>query len=65
VKYLAYDENRVDILPGAPSRGYGAPYLGWYGGAFPPQVVNLTCETTFSVSDGVVRAYNLRGNACG
>lgn len=64
-KYLAYDESRTDILPSAPSWGYGAPYLGWYGGAFPPQVVTLTCETTFAVSDGVVRSFNLRGNACG
>ena len=64
-KYLAYDERRTDILPGSPGWGYGGPFWGSYGGGFPAQVINLSCETTFMVSDGVVRSFNLRGNACG
>lgn len=64
VKYLAYTESRVDILPGAPMM-MGPPWWGWYGGGFPPQAVNLVCDTTFAVSDGIVRSYTLRGNACG
>ncbi len=65
VKYLAYTERRVDILQGFPAYGYGGPYWGWYGGGFPPAVVNMTCEVTFTVFDGIVRSFVLRGNACG
>jgi len=63
VKYLAYDEHRIDIIPGSPT--FAPFYMGWYGAGFPPQVVELTCETTFEVSDGTVKAFTLRGNACG
>ncbi len=63
VTYLAYNESRVDVIPG--TAGWGPPFWGWYGGGFPPQVVTLSCETTFAVSDGVVQSYTLRGNACG
>ncbi len=63
VKYLAYDEHRVDIVAASPS--YGPFWNGWYGGGFPPQVVELRCETTFEVSSGIVKAFTLRGNACG
>jgi hypothetical protein len=62
-KYLAYSENRVDILPAFPS--YNPFFTGWYGGGFPPQVVNLQCETTFAVTGGTVTSFTLRGNACG
>jgi hypothetical protein len=64
VKYLAYDERRLNIVPPAPPYNVG-PWYGYYGGAFPAQVVELTCETTFAVTDGVVKSYTLRGNACG
>ena len=63
VKYLAYDERRVDIIPGFPS--YNPFFAGYYGGGFPPQVVELSCETTFEIAAGVVKAFTLRGNACG
>jgi len=63
VKYLAYDENRIDVIPSSPA--YSPFYTGWYGGGFPPQVVDLRCETTFEVAEGTVRAFTLRGNACG
>jgi hypothetical protein len=63
VRYLAYTEHRVDIIPTFPS--YSPFFTGWYGGGFPPQVVDLQCETTFEVSDGTVKAFTLRGNACG
>jgi hypothetical protein len=63
VKYLAYDEHRVDIMPGLPT--YGPFYTGWYGGGFPPTVIDLQCETTFEVAAGTVRSYSLRGNSCG
>lgn len=65
-KYLAYDQRSTTVLP-----GYGPwgpwPY-GWYGYGsgvgFPPEVVDLLCETTFVVAGGVVRSFNFRGNAC-
>lgn len=63
VKYLAYDEHRIDIIPGTPA--YGPWFMGAYGGGFPPQVVELKCETTFTVVSGVVKSFTLRGNACG
>ncbi len=63
VKYLAYSEHRIDIVPGYPS--YTPFWPGWYGGGFPPQVIELRCETTFEVTQGTVRAFTLRGNACG
>ena len=66
VKYLAYDENRVALIPPLPSYGPGPWWFnGGYGGGPPPQAVKLQCETTFTVADGVVKSYSLRGNACG
>src|SRR5450432_2572216 len=63
VKYLAYHEHRVDIVPTFPS--YSPFSTGWYGDGFPPQAIELQCETTFEVTDGTVKAFTLRGNACG
>lgn len=66
VKYLAYDESTVELIPGLPSYGPGPWWAyGGYGGGFPPQLVNLACETTFAIAGGVVKSYTLRGNACG
>ena len=62
-KYLAYNEHRIDLIPTFPS--YSPFFTGWYGGGFPPQVVELHCETTFEVADGTVKTFTLRGNACG
>ena len=52
-------------FPASPAYGWGPPFWGWYGGGFPPEVVKRVCETTFAVTDGIVRSYSLRGNACG
>ena len=63
VRYLAYEDRRIDIVPSGPTL---APYyLGWYGASFPPQVIEWKCETTFEVAAGTVRSFMLRGNACG
>ena len=61
VDYLAYDERRIEVLPGL----WGGPF--WLGGwnNLPPEVVQWQCETTFAVAGGVVRSFTLRGNACG
>jgi len=64
VTYLAYNEHRIDFIPGTPTF---SPFFfgGAYGGGFPPQIVQLDCETTFQVVDGKISTYTLRGNACG
>jgi hypothetical protein len=59
-KFLTYDDRRVEIQP-----AYFGPGPFWYGGGFPPTATTLECNTTFTVAGGVVRAYSLRGNACG
>jgi hypothetical protein len=58
-RFLAYDERRVDIIPGAPGVGV------WSAGAVPPQRIERWCETTFQVAQAVVQSFTLRGNACG
>ena len=63
VRYLAYNEHRINLIPTFPS--YSPFFTGWYGGGFPTQVVELRCETTFEVADGTVKTFTLRGNACG
>jgi hypothetical protein len=63
MKFLSYQEQRVEIVPGSPF--YGDPFWYGYGGGFPPTAVNLDCDTTFTVAGGIVRAFSLRGNACG
>jgi hypothetical protein len=63
ITYLAYSEHRIDFIPGTPT--YAPFFVGGYGGGFPPQIVQLDCETTFQVEDGKIRSYVLRGNACG
>jgi hypothetical protein len=63
MKFLSYEERRVEIVPGSPYDYGPGPF--WYGGGFPPAAVNLACDTTFTVEKGIVRAFNLRGNACG
>lgn len=56
MKFLTYEDRRLELVP-------GSPYY-WSGG-FPPTALNLVCDTTFTVGGGVVRAFSLRGNACG
>jgi hypothetical protein len=66
LKFLAYEERRVEIVPGSPYFVGPDPFwYGGYGGGFPPTAVTLVCATTFTIGDGVVRTFTLRGNACG
>jgi hypothetical protein len=62
MKFLTYEDQRVEIVPGSPYYGAG-PFR--YGGGIPPNAITLVCETTFTIAGGVVRAFSLRGNACG
>ena len=43
----------------------GRPAPWGYVGGFPPDVIQLVCETTFEIVAGRVHGYQLRGNACG
>src|ERR1700709_774205 len=63
MKFLTYEERRVEIVPGTPSYFGRGPF--GYGSPFPPTAATLQCDTTFTVAGGVVRAFSLRGNACG
>ena len=60
-KFLAYTESRIVFVPSYPA---GPPPWGYYAGAFPPQPLNLTCETTFMIAGGVVTSLTVRGNGC-
>jgi hypothetical protein len=64
MKFLTYEERRVSVTPGGPD--YFGPGPFWYGGGgFPPTATTLVCDTTFTIVRGVVKAFSLRGNACG
>jgi hypothetical protein len=64
MKFLTYEDQRVEYVPGAPGF-YGAGPFWYGGGGFPPEVVTSTCMTTFTIAKGIVQAFSLRGNACG
>ena len=65
-KFLAYSERRSEVIEGGPFFGgfgyYGSGFGGF--GAFPTEVIERDCETTFEVGDGRVLGWTLRGNAC-
>jgi hypothetical protein len=70
MKFLAYEDRQVEVVPGSPFFYGPGPFPGFwnggfYAGGFPPTAFNLTCDTTFAVTGGVVQSFTLRGNACG
>jgi hypothetical protein len=67
--FLAYEQEKSStIYGGGPFFGGG---FGYYGGgfgavsAFPAEIVQRRCETTFEVVADRVQTWSLRGNACG
>ena len=61
-RFLAYVERSRFFRP--------APIIGGWRPGLPPiyqqdELVELVCETTFEVGDGVVTQVRLRGNGCG
>lgn len=62
VRFLSYQQSQTQVMPASPWYWYG-PMPGFYGG-FPPQVVTWSCDTTFSIANGVVTGFTLRGNGC-
>jgi hypothetical protein len=77
IKYLAYDWQNTQVIPGAgPAFGWGGgpwgPWGGWGGGWYAPTtVISASCEATFQMGPSgtgqgeVAVAVVLRGNACG
>ncbi len=66
-KFLAYSERRSEVIGGGPffgGFGFGSGLGLGYGAAFPSEVIEQTCETTFEVGNGRVLAWSLRGDAC-
>ncbi len=63
VQYLSYDQQRLEII------NHGSVY-GWFfpsifeTGLYDPQVINYACETIFSLKEGKVFNFTLRGNDC-
>ena len=64
MKFLTFEDRRVETIPGSPLYYQPGPF-GYGGGGIPPSTMFLTCDTTFTIAGGVVRAFSLRGNACG
>lgn len=64
MKFLTYDERHVDVVPNGPY-WWGGPGPFFYPDPYPVTVFDRACDTTFTVVQGVVRAFSLRGNACG
>jgi hypothetical protein len=71
VQYFAYVRHREEIEPndlafGGPFGPFYGPYYGggFYNVAFPQQVQEYSCETTFLLKDERVFNFTLRGNDC-
>jgi hypothetical protein len=67
-KFLAYTKSRIESFPTGPYYGYGWHPYGWGGWGYPgwgyPDIAQFDCETTFELQGGLVKSWNLRGNAC-
>ena len=66
-KFIAYTEQRTDVLPLGGFYGGGLGFWGagyGYFGGFAPQVIERRCETTFEIAEGRVLSWALRGNVC-
>jgi hypothetical protein len=71
VQYLAYVQGHAQVMPsdfamGGPYWGpYWGPYYGPYYYAGLPQDVQVwSCEITFTLKDGKVTGFTLKGNDC-
>jgi hypothetical protein len=63
-EFLTYQDWHKQTVPGNPFCFGPGPFCG--GGGFPPpRMAPLVCNSTFAVSGGVVRGYNVGGDGCG
>jgi hypothetical protein len=61
---LTYQDWQKETMPENPFCFAPAPSCG--GAGFPPpSLATLVCNSTFMVSDGVVRGYSVSGDGCG
>lgn len=70
-RFLAYEDRRLDILPGFGGGFGGFGYGGFnrfggfgLGAGVPGEIVESGCATTYELSGGRVQAWTLRGNDC-
>jgi hypothetical protein len=67
-KFLAYDDRRLEVLPGyyggGPWWGPGWGPWGWGGGWGPPIVLARGCEITFDIRAGKVASFTMVGPDC-
>jgi hypothetical protein len=62
MKFLTYEETHIDQGPSGPYYfGPGPAAINGFGG----RIYSSFCDTTFTVTGGVVRAFSLRGDGCG
>jgi hypothetical protein len=63
MEFLTYQDHHKETVPGNPFCFGPAPFCG--GAGFPPpRPATLVCNSTFMVSDGVVRGYSVSGDGC-
>jgi hypothetical protein len=62
-KFLQYEQRRVSLYPGDP---YWARPYGRFGPVLSPgpMLITRSCDTTFTLRQGVVEAFALRGDDC-
>ncbi len=65
-KFLAYDDRRIEFVPGfyGGPLGWGPGWGPWGWGPSPPMAIERGCETTFEISGGKVTSFSLRGPEC-
>jgi hypothetical protein len=62
IKFLTYEDVHYQEGPSGPYYfGPGPAAATGFSGT----VYRTVCDTTFTVADGVVKAFSLRGNGCG
>jgi len=72
VQYLAYVQGHAQVMPSDFAMGgpYWGPYWGphygpYYYAGLPQDVQVWSCEITFTLKDGKVTGFTLKGNDCG
>jgi hypothetical protein len=61
LRFLQYERRRTVVQP--PDPFWGGPFGPWWGG-FPGYAYTVGCDITFTLRDGRVESFALRGDAC-
>lgn len=64
-KYILYSKTNTVLLPGQSPSYYaaGSGYTHPIGGSS-PIMVSFSCETTFIIQSGIIKAWKIKGNGC-